>query len=62
MDYIEYRKELTRPGDELRIRITKTNRRVSTYKRGDKSRCYSKVEYSNGTVVETKVIKSERSI
>ena len=42
---------LREPGDELSIRITKSNKRVSKLNTKDFKR--SKIEYPNGRVVET---------
>ena len=48
---------LSNPGDEARLRVTKSGRKVATLRTGDGKYKYSKTEYSSGTVVETKTTK-----
>ncbi len=47
---------LTNRGDKLEARITDTNRRVVKVQKDNGDFKYSATQYSNGTVVETKMI------
>lgn len=50
---------LTKPGDELNLRVTKTERKVATYHSGDGKNKYSRTEYPNGTVHETRTTRKD---
>ena len=45
------------PGDSLSARITKTHRRVLTVETNNGAGKYSRTDYPNGTVFETKTTK-----
>ena len=48
---------LSNPGDELSARITNTDRKVlKIHKNGGRQK-YSRTQYKNGTIVETKTTK-----
>ena len=48
---------LKKPGDELSARITDTGRKVLKVSTDNGKQKYSKTQYKNGTVVETKTTK-----
>lgn len=48
---------LNKPGDELSARVTPAERRVLKVHIDDGKKKYSRTEYKNGTVVETKTTK-----
>lgn len=48
---------LSKPGDELSARITPTERKVLKVHTDGGKQKYSRTEYKNGTVVETKTTK-----
>ena len=48
---------LSRPGDELSARVTPNERKVLKIHTDGGKQKYSRTEYKNGTVVETKTTK-----
>ena len=48
---------LSKPGDELSARITDTGRKVLKVHTDSGKQKYSRTEYQNGTIVETKTTK-----
>lgn len=50
---------LSEPGDKLEARVTDSNRRVVKIQKDNGNSKYSATQYSNGTLVETKVTKKK---
>ncbi|MEW8995607.1 hypothetical protein [Clostridium sp.] len=50
---------LSEPGDKLEARVTDTGRKVVKIQKDNGNSKYSATQYSNGTVVETKVTKKK---
>lgn len=50
---------LSEPGDKLEARVTDTGRKVVKIQKDKGNSKYSATQYSNGTVVETKVTKKK---
>ena len=48
---------MNKPGDELSARVTPTERKVLKVHTDGGKQKYSRTEYKNGTVVETKTTK-----
>lgn len=49
---------LKQPGDRIEARVTKTDRKVLKGNSGDVK--FSQTQYPNGTIVQTRTIKSQR--
>lgn len=50
---------LSKPGDKLEARITKSGRNVLKIQKDNGNTKYSATQYSTGTIVETKVTKKK---
>lgn len=48
------------PGDELRLRVTDTGKKVATISTSNGTEKYSRTQYPNGTVHETKTTKIKK--
>lgn len=50
---------LTEPGDKLTARVTKKGNKVVTVSKNNGKSKYSRTQYSNGTIHETRTIKPD---